>query len=105
VKINVLCYIGILDKTKQLEILKQIQQLSPEMYSTAEDIFRTCKKSKINMVEKTLLQLNMDVKTWFEYSNYQLQNIPLIIANRIISKLENYLSTIKRKTIVPYHLK
>ena len=105
VKINVLCYIGILDKAKQLEILKQIQQLSPEMYSTAEDIFRTCKKSKMNMVEKTLLQLNMDVKTWFGYSKYQLQNIPSIIANRIISKLENYLSTVKRKTIVPYHLK
>ncbi len=105
VKINVLCYIGILDKSKQTEILKQIQQLSPEMYSTAEDIFKTCKKSKRNIVEKTLLQLNMDVKTRFGYSPYQLQNIPLIIVNRIINKIEKKLTVLKRKTIMPYHLK
>jgi len=105
VKINVLCYIGILDKARQPELLKQIKKNSPEMLSTAENVFRTRKKSKRHLVEKISIQLNVYSKTWFGYSNYQLRNIPSILCNSILNRLEKKLNTLKSKTIIPFYLK
>ena len=105
VKINVLCYIGIIDKTKQPKVLEEIDMLSPEMLNTAKAVFNTRKKSKKNMVDKITKQLNLNVEKWFGYSSYQLSFLSTILKNRILNKVEVKLIKTKYKNSIPYHLK
>ena len=105
VKINVLCYIGIIDKTKQTGILEQVKMFSPEMLTTAKATFNTRKKSKRNMVDKITKQLNLDVKKWLGYSSYQLSFLPSILKNRILNKVELKVVKMKQKNTIPFYLK
>jgi len=105
VKINVLCYIGILNRKEQPEILNKIKLLSPEMHTTAAGIFKAGYKSKMNMVGKVTRSLNLNVKTLFGFATYQTYLIWNIIWNRILSKIEKKIISMKKKRVLPYHLK
>ena len=105
VKINVMCYMGVLDKSVQADVIKRISELSPEMVNTAKGVFKHASKSKRNMVDKITKQLHMDVKRIMGYSLYQLSYAPSIMKERLLKKIENKVVKMRHKNAIPYHLK
>ena len=105
VRVNVLCYIGILNRSEQPGVLRKIKELSPEMYSTAKSIFNEGSRSKNNIVGKIRISLKLKVKTLFGIPTYQFYLLPNVIVNRILDRIEKKVTSIRRERVLPYHLK
>ncbi len=105
VKINILCYIGLVNKGEQKEILNIIRNEAPEMVNTALNVFSTGSNSRLNMSEKISSTLNIKNPSFLGYSLYQWKMIPSIMMVRILNKFDKIILGMIKKRIIPYHLK
>lgn len=105
VRVNVLCYIGLMDKPAQYKMLELIGQIRPEMLNTAKSIFKYHSKSRINMTENIRWQLNLKVKKYFGKSPRQWSVFGYLVTERLIEKLKKWLEKVSAKSEIPYHLR